>query len=435
MKTPEERRSFMRKRLALAAVLVLAIVLAAGLEASAQQFTQWGWPLPYEQVSVKSIEWLKHQGWWPLQYGYQSPWLGQATIPMVIKDSGLDRKRGLDVQLQSFLAGPPLNEALVAGKIQIGVGGNFPLTTLIVRKAPVHSPGIVWTPVLEHSILAPLDSPLKSPTDLKGKVVGLVAGSSSEFAFNAYLRGHGMDPKEVTVKSLPIPDQATMPKGIDAVVPWSPTPNLMAKYRKNARVFADTAPHQLYWGTLHIRDEVFQNAPDVVQAVVDMAVEAMLVARLNPKAAAEVTRKDPALAAYPPELMLEETIATVSAFKPSWIYPFVDVYAPAGAQVARFLHDSGRLKEPLGEDAYRAWFQGGTRWMDATFRKLGWRTPKEPPYFPPGVTTAGFRQALASGQRLKLILPYRLEKPQPFPEPEDLERRWQFDGTWYEPRK
>lgn len=425
----------MQKRFWLVAVLVLTMLLASRPEVSAQQFTQGGWPLPYEQVTQKSVDWLKQQGWWPLQYGYQSPWLGQATIPLLIKENGLDKKRGLDIQLQSFLAGPPLNEALVAGKIQIGVGGNFPLTTLIVRKAPVHSPGIVWTPVLEHSVLVPLDSSLKAAADLKGRVVGLVAGSSGEFAFNAFLRGNGVDPKEVSVKSLPIPDQATMPKGIDAVVPWSPTPSLMVNYRKNARVFADTAPYQLYWGTLHMRDEIFQNAPDVVQAVVDMAVEAMLIARLSPKAAAEVTRKDPALASYPPELMLEETVATVSAFKPSWIYPFVDVYGPAGAQVAKFLYDSGRIKESLGEDAYRAWFQGGTRWMDTTFRKLGWKIPKEPPYFPSGVTTASFRQAVTAGQRLNLILPYRLERPQPFPEPDDLERRWQYDGKWYEPKK
>jgi len=425
----------MTRRLVVSLVLGTALLGVGIVPAAAQQFTAWGWPQPYEQISQKSIDWLKQQGWWPLQYGYQAPWLGQATIPLVIKDSGLDKKRGLDIQLQSFLAGPPLNEAIVAGKIQIGVGGNFPLTTLIVRKAPVHSPGIVWTPVLEHSILVPLDSPLKKPADLKGKVVGLVAGSSGEFAFNAYLRGNAIDPKDVTLKSLPIPDQATMPKGIDAVVPWSPTPSLMAKYRKNAKIFDDTAPFQLYWGTLHMRDEIFQNAPDVVQAVVDMAVEAMLVARRDVKAAVEVTRKEPALAGYPPEHVHEETVATVSAFKPTWIYPFVEVYAPAGAQVAKFLFESGRLKEPLTEQAYREWFQGGTRWMDATFKKLGWRIPKEPPYFPTGVTTAGFVRAVQAGQRLNLILPYKLDRPQPFPEPDDLDRRWQFDGKWYEPKK
>jgi sulfonate transport system substrate-binding protein len=422
-------------RLAGSMILGMALLVTMAVPVPAQQFTAWGWPQPYEQVSQKSIDWLKQQGWWPLQYGYQAPWLGQATIPLVIKDSGLDKKRGLDIQLQSFLAGPPLNEAIVAGKIQIGVGGNFPLTTLIVRKAPVHSAGVVWTPVLEHSILVPLDSPLKKPADLKGKVVGLVAGSSGEFAFNAYLRGNGIDPREVTIKSLPIPDQATMPKGIDAVVPWSPTPSLMVKYRKNAKLFDDTAPFQLYWGTQHLRDEIFQNAPDVVQAVVDMTVEALLIARRDIKAAVEVTRREPALAGYPPEHVYEETVATVSAFKPAWIYPFVDVYAPAGAQVAKFLFESGRLKEQLPQQAYRDWFQGGSGWMAATFKKLGWKIPQEPPYFPAGVTTAGFVRAVQAGQRLDLIRPYKLAKPQPFPEPDDLDRRWQFDGKWYEPKK
>ncbi len=416
-------------------IVMIVALAASAAPASAQQFTAWGWPQPYEQVSARSIEYLKQQGWWPLQYGYQPPWLGQATIPHVIKDSGLDRKRGLDIQLQSFLAGPPLNEALIAGKIQIGVGGNFPLTTLIVRKAPVRSPGVVWTPVLEHSILVPLDSTVKRPADFKGKVVGLVTGSSAEFAFTAYLRANGVDPKDVTIKPLPIPDQATMPRGIDAVVPWSPTPSLMAKYRKNARIFDDTAPFQLYWGTLHMREEIFQHAPDVVQAVVDMVVEALLIGRLNPKAAAELTRKDPALAAYPPEHLYEETVNTISTMKPTWIYPFIDVYAVEGARVAKFLHEGGRIREPVTEDAYRAWFQGGTKWMDATFRRLGWKIPKEPPYFPPGMTSAAFGQAARAGQRFTLIVPYKLERWQPFPEPDDLDKRWQFDGKWYEPRR
>src|SRR2546425_24776 len=30
------------------------------------QFTEWGWPLPYEQISTKSRQWLQGKGWWPL---------------------------------------------------------------------------------------------------------------------------------------------------------------------------------------------------------------------------------------------------------------------------------------------------------------------------------------------------------------------------------
>ena len=29
-----------------------------------QKFTDWGWPLPYEQISPKSKQWLQSKGWW-----------------------------------------------------------------------------------------------------------------------------------------------------------------------------------------------------------------------------------------------------------------------------------------------------------------------------------------------------------------------------------
>ncbi len=428
----------MIRRLVMCAVLALVVTLAGSAPAAAQgqgQFTEWGWPQPYEQVSQKSIDYLKQKGWWPLRWGYQSPWFGQANVPLIVREKGLAKKRGLDIELRAFLAGPPLNEALIAGELQIGIGGNFPLTTLIARNAPVHSPGVVWTPNLEHSIMVPVDSPARTVADLKGKTVGLVTGSSAEFAFAAYARGNGVDPKSVTLRTLPIPDQATMPRGIDAVLPWSPTPLLMAQHRKNARVLDHTGHYQLYWGTLHVRDEIFDNAPDVVQAIVDMSVEAVLFARYDPKGAAAVLRTDPALNAYPDELLYEETVRNMVNYKPSWIYPFVDLYAYEGARVAKFLHDGGRLRQPLGEKDYKAWFRGGTTWFDNTYKKLGWKIPKEPPYFASGMTTARYRQAGEKGEKFDMIFPYRMDKPQPFPEPGDLERPWYFKGQWYQPGK
>jgi sulfonate transport system substrate-binding protein len=421
----------------------LALVLVAGLawtpadaaqHPTPKEFTEWGWPQPYDKISEKSVKWLKDKGWWPLSWGYQPPWMGQATIPWIVKEKGLDKQRGLEVQLVPFLAGPPLNEALIAGKLQMGHGGNFPITTLIVRKAPVRSPGIVWTPALEQSILVHPDSPIKKPQDLKGKTVGLVTGSSAEFAFVGYARAHGLDPhKDVTLKPMPIPDQATMPKGIDAVVPWSVTPTLMWKYRKNAKLFDDTGPFQLYWGTLHMREELFQNTPDVVQAIVDMSVEALLWGRLHPREMTDIVKKDPALGAYPWEHLYDENIFYMNNLKPTWIYPFIDVYAPEGARVAKFLHEGGRVKELLTEKDYREWFQGGTSWFDTTFRKLGWRIPKEPPYFPKGVTTQTFREWLRTGQRFNFVWPYKLETPQPWPEPADLEKPWYYAGRWHSP--
>jgi len=417
---------------------VLFCVSSVPLEAAETKdgkFTEWGWPLPYEKVSNKSVQWLKEKGWWPLQYGYSATWVAQFAVPLIVKEKQLDRARGLEIEVQSFFAGPPMNEGLIAGKLQVSSGGDLPITSLISRKAPIRSVGIIWTPVQEIQILVPIDSPLKKPADLRGKTIGALGGSSGEFAVEAYARAHGMTPgKDFVFRTTPIPDQITLPRGIDAVAPWMPTVRLMWKYHKNARIFDDTGPFIFGWGGLHVREELIQNVPDVVQAIVDMAIEAILWERLYTREAAEMMAKVPALRAYPAELIYEENVAWMNNLKPTWAYPFVNIYAAAGVKAAKWLHEKGRLRDLVTEEDYRTYFRGAPELVNRTYAKLGWKVPKEPPFFPPGVTTATFREWLKTDQRLSLIKPYELATAQSWPEPEDLERPWYFGGKWYQPK-
>src|SRR5580693_5330450 len=66
---------------ALLALTIVTLVLAS--PAAAQKATEWGWPLPYEKVSDKSVTWLKEKGWWPLTVAFQPPWSGQSTVNIV----------------------------------------------------------------------------------------------------------------------------------------------------------------------------------------------------------------------------------------------------------------------------------------------------------------------------------------------------------------
>jgi ABC-type nitrate/sulfonate/bicarbonate transport system substrate-binding protein len=397
------------------------------------QFTQWGWPQPYERVSDKSVAWLKSKGWWPLRFGYQPPWMVEGTVPPIIVTAGLDKARGLDIEIVPFLAGPPLNEAIVAGTLQIGNGGDFPITSLILANAPVTCVGYILTPVLLHAIMVRPDSPMSKPEDLKGKSVGLVAGSSAEFALVGYLEGNGIDPKDVSIKTMPIPDQATFPRGIDAVLPWDPTPELMLKYLKNARIFADTGPYQMYWGATHVRKELAENAPDVVQAIADMLVEATMWQRLYPDKATDIVKKNPSLEVYPRQLLYDQNVTYASMLKPTEVYPFTDLYAIEGARIAKFLYQGGRAKRLLTEQDYLGYFGKAQTYMNTTFKKLGWSVPKEPPFFPPGVTVATYRSWIAEKKPFKFIWPYDLAKAQPFPARGDLQRPWTYAGRTYRP--
>ena len=101
--------------LALAAALAL---LATPAVHAQQKSTDWGWPLPYERVSDKSVQWLKGKGWWPIQVAYQAPWSGQNTINIVMDRQGLMKERGVDATWQAFPSGPAINETIVSAKFQ-----------------------------------------------------------------------------------------------------------------------------------------------------------------------------------------------------------------------------------------------------------------------------------------------------------------------------
>jgi len=414
--------------------LFLCVCLSSTTVAADPKWTEWGWPLPYEKVSDKSVQWLKSKGWWPLQYGYSSTWVGQFTAPMLIHANKLAESRGLAIEMRPFLAGPPQNEGLMSGALQVANGGELPITTLVSRKAPVRSIGMMWTAVQEVQIMVPNASTMRKPADLKGKTVGVVVGSSGEFAIVQYATGHGLQPgKDFRVTSMPIPDQMTLPTGIDAVAPWCPTPRMMAKYLKNARSFADTGEYYFGWGSLHVREELIQNVPDVVQALVDMNIEALLWSRLYPDKAVDIMARDPALKAYPRALLAEENDVWVNHMKPTFFYPFTEVYATAGLTVAKWLHENGRIKDLVTEDNYRAYFKDAPVFVNRTYEKLGWKVPKEPPFFPKGMTIKEFQASVMGGKRLNLIRPYELEKPQVWPEPSDLVKPWYFGGKTYTP--
>src|SRR5499433_513138 len=159
------------------------------------KFTDWGWPLPYEKVSDKSVQWLKSKGWWPVQVAFQAPWSGQNTTNIVMDRQGLLKARGIEAKWQAFPSGPAINETIVSAKFQVGNGGNFPFTSLLDKNIPVKAIAIL-SPNLLHAVVVPPDSSLKSIKDFKGAkepaVIGLVTGSSAEFYFQMAMQMNGL---------------------------------------------------------------------------------------------------------------------------------------------------------------------------------------------------------------------------------------------------
>jgi len=408
----------------------IALGVAGLAEAEDAGFTEWGWPLPYDKVSDHSVAWLREKGWWPLSFGWQGPFSGQNTINVVLSRTDLLAKRGLETKFQAFAAGPDVNEAVAANRVQVGNGGNFPFTSLMDRGVPVKALAIV-APNLKHSTVAPVDSALKSLSDLKGlnppAVIGIVTGSSAEFYFTQAAEVAGLTiGKDVILKNMPIAEQMTMARGIAAVVPWEPSVTILTDERKTGREIDTIFPYNFYEGRFYVRQELIDNAPDVVQAISDAFMEATLWIRLYPEKAADFLAAEPMLKSYGRDLLLQQTRLYNNLYKPSYSYPLAKFWGEEDARIAKWLKDRNRIVKPLAAKDFEDSFDA--RFMQKTYEKLGWAIPSRPCFIP--ASWAGTIGKLPYPEYPNALT---LKEPQAWPEKGDLIKPWSFGGKSYRP--
>jgi len=419
-----------RTRLRILAVAILAALLSGIVPASAQSFTDWGWPQPYERVSQKSVDWLKQKGWWPIGVGWQGPFSGQNTINVVMDKAGLLEQRGIEAKFHVFAAGPDVNEAVASARVQVGNGGNFPFTSLLDRGVPVKAIAVV-APNLKHSTVVPLDSNIKKLADFKGSnppaTIGIVTGSSAEFYFTQAAEVVGLQiGKDVILKNMPPSEQILMAKGIGAVVPWEPSVTIITENRKTGIEVDTIFPYNFYEGRFYVRQEVIDNVPDVVQSISDAFMEATLWIRLNPDKAADLLAAEPMLKTFGKELLLQQTKLYNNLYKPTYSYPFAAMWGEEDARIAKWLKERNRLTKALTANDYEASFD--TRFMEKTYQKLGWKIPTRAPFLPPN--WPGKIGQLPYPEYANALT---LKEPQRWPEAGDLTRPWTFNGKTYKP--
>ncbi len=315
----------------------------------------------------------------------KGPFSGQNTINAVLSKTDFLAQRGLETKFQAFAAGPDVNEAVAANRVQVGNGGNFPFTSLIDRGVPVKALAIVAPNLEAHSAVVPVDSELKSLADLKGlsppAVIGIVTGSSAEFYFTQAAEVTGLTiGKDVILKNMPISEQLTLARGIAAVVPWEPSVTILTDERKTGKEIDTIFPYNFYEGRFYVRQELIDTVPDIVQAVSDAFMEATLWIRLYPEKAADFLAAEPMLKSYGRDLLLQQTKLYNNLYKPTYSYPLAKFWGEEDGRIAKWLKERNRLVKPLTAQDFEASFDA--RFMEKTYEKLGFAVPSRPCFIP-----------------------------------------------------
>ncbi|MGP4001630.1 ABC transporter substrate-binding protein [Streptomyces sp. 8N706] len=225
--------------------------------------------------------------------GYQSKTINTVTAGTLLRELGyferelkeLGRRDGrtYKVTWQDYATGAPITAQMVAGKVDIGSMGDFPLLLNASRgrqlKAPtklVSVTGYNLRGALNTIVTKP-DSTLRSVKDLRGRKVSSSVGSASDGTLVRALQRAGLDPNEDVRKlnQQPAVGASALDGGsVDALSQFVAWPGLLA-FQGKARALYDGA--QLKLPTFHgttTRAAFADERPEVVKAFLTAQIKA-----------------------------------------------------------------------------------------------------------------------------------------------------------------
>lgn len=199
-----------------------------------------------------------------------------------------------DIVFRDYDSGPPITNQMLAGKLEFGVMGDYPL---IVNGAKFQETGTQETRFIAvtgynllgtgNGIVVPIGSPAQSLADLAGKSLSVPVGSAAWGMTLKALSEAGLSDSVQIVNQSPAVGAANIQAGrIDAHADFCPWSEIM-EFRGTGRKIYDGSEAGI--PTFHgivVRDDYATEYPEVVVAVLQATLEAQQWIQQNPMEAA-----------------------------------------------------------------------------------------------------------------------------------------------------
>ena len=213
----------------------------------------------------------------PIRIGWQVAWAVQGQIAQSLKHTNIMELNGLKGEFKGFTYGAPLNEAALAGEIDVGFLGEQPAVSLIARNSKWKIVARLFNTRL--AIIIPPESGITQIADLKGKTVAIPFGSTAHRLALGWLTDSGLTPnKDVQVINMDIAEQAGVVlagtkkkwKGdIDALVSWDP--NIAIFENKG---LAKILKYDLGLAVVVMSEDIMNKYPEAASAFLKAYIEA-----------------------------------------------------------------------------------------------------------------------------------------------------------------
>ncbi|MEK4027252.1 aliphatic sulfonate ABC transporter substrate-binding protein [Pseudobacillus sp. FSL P4-0506] len=197
-------------------------------------------------------------------------------------------KYNVKVKWSEFPSGPPLLESLASNRVDLSFLGDGALIAGLEKKLPFEVIGQTGTGESAVRIIVPTNGKVEKIEDLKGKRIGVAAGTTGHVYLIKALKNHGLSINDVKIINLQ-PDDAQAAfetKQLDAWATWNPyiTNNVdkgtAIELKVNGKILAP--------GGIIARTDFGKKHPDIVEAYLRIYKKAADWQIENPDKAAEI---------------------------------------------------------------------------------------------------------------------------------------------------
>tara|TARA_A100001037_G_scaffold266912_1_gene259405 strand:+ start:8314 stop:9333 length:1020 start_codon:yes stop_codon:yes gene_type:complete len=274
------------------------------------------------------------------------------------KHKGFFKEEGLDVEVAYFGSGAEMTSAMAAGKLQIGSFGDFPSIIMVSKKLPVKIVSVMAEISGTQQVV--VSKNVKQPSDLKGKKIGLLVGSSAESLLNGTLRHFKIPLDSVELVNMRPPEQvAALARGdIDGLAVWQPHA-YRAKTQAGGHALVSAlesfvpgmeGPLSYYaaYSLLMVRDEFLNANPNSMKAVLRALNKATKYVNGNKDDTATTMEEDMRAPAKDLRVFLDENVYDMTLS--SKLITTLD-------NTVNFMHEVGKIKsKPNFRDAISSSF-------------------------------------------------------------------------------
>jgi ABC-type nitrate/sulfonate/bicarbonate transport system substrate-binding protein len=166
-----------------------------------------------------------------VRLGWQPLGGGSAAINMVMMRDKLFEKAAerlgytITTEWKPFTAGPPLNEAMLSGLLDIDMNiSALPTASRLSSGVPAVPIAMTGSNIANAIMVRP-GSSIDDVSKLQGKTIGVPVGTAAHYVVASIVRAHfgkSLDEAGIKIINMPVTEAVKVPQGVDAGAVWIP---------------------------------------------------------------------------------------------------------------------------------------------------------------------------------------------------------------------